>query len=53
MVMKDALITIDFGTNFIVSQNDRQHTSFHLRAENERQRGAWIAALEKAKKVHE
>lgn len=50
MVLKDAKIERDIGTNFAVTQGDKKlTTTFHLRAETERSKSQWIAALEQAK----
>ena len=52
MVLKDARIERDVGANFIVTQGseNRKHaTTFHLRADNEKVRAAWVEALERAK----
>ena len=50
MVLKDARIERDVGTNFNVTQGDKKlATTFHLKAETERSKAQWIEALERGK----
>ena len=50
MVMKDSKIVNDVGLNFNITQGDKKSaTVFHLRAESDRSKAAWIDALDRAR----